>query len=143
MKISQEQVDEFRRIMNGAITVLAPDFKPGDPLELSDDQLRLAAGALGKSGTSREVEAYVLLEHKKWHKEPIRKKMLADLLRVVRRELELLEFFHKDSKLQTELPLPSHIKVLDCDTGRPDKTIPIDVFINQLRAVSDASVFKR
>ena len=141
--LHEEQIKRFKHMINGAVTVLAPNSKPGDPIVFSRDQLRNIVGVLGEEGTGREVEAYILMEQEKWKDEPTRKAFLDDLLKVTERELELLEFFDESKAIQTEYPLPAEVAVLNLDTGKTDRMMPMGEFLENLRAVKHSSVFKR
>ena len=140
--LTANQIVDFRFLVNGAISVLLPNHQPGDPFNFTKEQLRLIAGLLGTKGTAREVESYVVLEIEKWKNEPIRHQFLGDLLEAVLSEIKLLEFFCAD-KMQTEFRLPSHVKILNLDTGRSDREMPMSDFIESLKAISDSSVFKK
>lgn len=142
INLTKEQIDGFRRMASGAITVLAPSLKPGEPIAFSEFQYRKIAGLLGTEGSGREVEAYVRMELEVWQHEPIRSAFLKTLLGVVLRELELLEIVDV-KKMQRKYRLQAEVAAFDADTGRSDITMPIEEFLEDLRAVSRPSAFKR
>jgi hypothetical protein len=141
-RLTDELIEKLRSMLNRAISTLAPDARPGDAINFTVDQLRLIAGALGSVGLAREVEAYLEFEIKKWSNEPKRRKFADELLQVVRREIDILEFYVERNEPR-KVPLPEQVMVVNANTGTVDKTIPIEEFMQQLRDYSASSVFKK
>jgi hypothetical protein len=140
--LSEEQIEKFRSVLNRSISALCPDHDPSTPLEFSNHDLRLIAGILGTEGTGREVETYVKLENEKWKDDPVRGEFLKKLLAVVEREIELLEFFN-EGELQKTHPMPDRVHVVDLDSGSSEKTIKFEDFLEEVKSISDSSVFKK
>lgn len=142
ISLTEEKLQDFRKVVNGVIYHFFPDIEPGDSINFSQEQLRFLAEALGHFGTGREVEAYLYLEIEKWKEEPIRSKLLADLMAVVQREIELLEFYPANADRERTHPLPAQVTVLNLDGGE-NKQMPTEEFIKMLEGIRNSSVFKR
>ena len=143
-QLTEQQIKKFKSILNKAINVLIDKRNlPEDQVPLLEkDDYRLIAGVLGLEGTALEVEAYLLLEQKKWQYDPRRKQFIEDFLAVVRREIILLEMVTDAASLATKLEtLPPQITVVNANPGESDSQMPMADFISILG--SEPSVFKR
>lgn len=140
--ISADQLVRFREIANRALTLLAPDVRPGEGCpNLTHEQYRLIAGVLGTAGTAREVEAYVSIELEKWAADEVRSYMMTKLLAVVIREIELLEFYTPSE--DRSFPKARNLKSVDDMPETPRDSIPIEEFFQSLENIRNSSVFKR
>jgi hypothetical protein len=138
------QIEAARSMMNHAVSTLHPKLELDGPLnDFTKDELRLIAGALGHELKAREVEEYLKMEQSKWKDDVRRRGFLDELMSVVSREIELLEFYDPSVPRQTEFPLPATIKITNLNTGASDSEMPMEEFLQMLRDVTSSSIFKR